>query len=250
MNLESSGILSATGTPLCSIPELSSEDEFEHEDDDYFQDGRVRAMFTDDVLITTSEEKSSGKSMGTPARSLRLSINMSFLSPSSPTPGGTSMSHCSPPSATYSSCSSAVSSPGGSAFSPILNPFQCTSDIRQYIMTDIGPQPSNSQVPALRSHLHLVRQRTYSKLGGATGGGFVSPTSPGWSGNDGAIKGLGVTLSPNEAPMSASFQTQSLAGQYGNKSHSSYERLKRFESMTELCSIPQRQELDLEPAST
>ncbi|KAG0344476.1 hypothetical protein BG004_004448, partial [Podila humilis] len=39
-----------------------------------------------------------------------------------------------------------------------------TSDMRQYIMTDIGPQPSNSQVPTLRSQSHLVRQRSSSKM--------------------------------------------------------------------------------------
>ncbi|KAF9180010.1 hypothetical protein BGZ51_006509 [Haplosporangium sp. Z 767] len=31
-------------------------------------------------------------------------------------------------------------------------------------MTDIGPQPSNSQMPTLRSHSHLVRQRSCSKI--------------------------------------------------------------------------------------
>ncbi|KAI1296363.1 hypothetical protein EDD11_007409 [Mortierella claussenii] len=41
-------------------------------------------------------------------------------------------------------------------------------------MTDIGPQPSNSQVPVLRSpHLQLVRQRSYSKIGGP---GFMAPS--------------------------------------------------------------------------
>ncbi|KAF9544811.1 hypothetical protein EC957_011632 [Mortierella hygrophila] len=120
-------------------------------------------------------------------RSNRLSINLSFLSPSSPSSAScSSASSSSPPSASYSSSSSAMSSPGGGAISPILNPFQWTSDLRQYIMTDIGPQPSNSQVPALRSHLHLVRQRSYSKIGGTgfggagIGGGLHSPGGSGY----------------------------------------------------------------------
>lgn len=180
-------------------------------------------------------------------RSNRLSINLSFLSPSSPSSAScssftslSSASSSSPPSASYSSSSSAMSSPGG-AISPILNPFQWTSDLRQYIMTDIGPQPSNSQVPALRSHLHLVRQRSYSKIGGTgfggagIGGGLHSPGGSGY-GNGGMsplspsssmAKGFGMSMSGMPMPMSptttmmtsrkaASLQTQALVGQYGN----------------------------------
>ncbi|KAF8945647.1 hypothetical protein BGZ47_002253 [Haplosporangium gracile] len=166
-------------------------------------------------------------------RSNRLSINLSFLFPSSPS-SLSSASSSSPPSASYSSSSSAMSSPGG-AISPILNPFQWTSDLRQYIMTDIGPQPSNSQVPVLRSHLHLVRQRSYSKIGGTgfggagIGGGLHSPG--GSSGNGGMsplspsssmAKGFGMSMpmSPTTMMMTsrktASLQTQALVGQYGN----------------------------------
>lgn len=180
-------------------------------------------------------------------RSNRLSINLSFLSPSSPSSAScssftslSSASSSSPPSASYSSSSSAMSSPGG-AISPILNPFQWTSDLRQYIMTDIGPQPSNSQVPALRSHLHLVRQRSYSKIGGTgfggagIGGGLHSPGGSGY-GNGGMsplspsssmAKGFGMSMSGMPIPVSpttmmmssrkaTSLQTQALVGQYGN----------------------------------
>ncbi|KAF9200659.1 hypothetical protein BGZ49_009094, partial [Haplosporangium sp. Z 27] len=88
---------------------------------------------------------------------------------------------CSPPSTTYSPSSSGASSPmeiknnvktnknsnGQHAkygSSPILTPFQWTSDLRQYIMTDIGPQPSNSQMPTLRSQSHFVRQKSCAKM--------------------------------------------------------------------------------------
>ncbi|KAF9156310.1 hypothetical protein BG015_006155 [Linnemannia schmuckeri] len=166
-------------------------------------------------------------------RSNRLSINLSFLSPSSPS-SLSSASSSSPPSASYSSSSSAMSSPGG-AISPILNPFQWTSDLRQYIMTDIGPQPSNSQVPALRSHLHLVRQRSYSKIGGTgfggagIGGGLHSPGGSGGNGgmsplspSSSMAKGFGMSMpmSPTTMMMTSrkttSLQTQALVGQYGN----------------------------------
>ncbi|CAO3567108.1 unnamed protein product [Mortierella alpina] len=114
----------------------------------------------------------------------RPSLHQHFSSPSLSSPPSASYSS----SSSSSSLSSAASSPGGvnanshpimcttgdtgsntssapaSAISPILNPFQWTSDLRQYIMTDIGPQPSNSEMPTLRSQSHLVRQRSCSKI--------------------------------------------------------------------------------------
>ncbi|KAK3846402.1 MAG: hypothetical protein J3R72DRAFT_417611 [Linnemannia gamsii] len=185
------------------------------------------------TVVSTNSKMTPGS-----GRSNRLSINLSFLSPSSPSSiscsSFTSMSSTSPstssspPSASYSSSSSAMSSPGG-AMSPILNPFQWTSDMRQYIMTDIGPQPSNSQVPALRSHLHLVRQRSYSKIGGTgfggagLGGGLHSPSSNGGmsplSPSSSMAKGFGMSMSSSPSPTMvrrSSLQTQALVGQYGN----------------------------------
>ncbi|KAF9906724.1 hypothetical protein EC991_000316 [Linnemannia zychae] len=103
----------------------------------------------------------------------------------------------------------------------------CPDDLRQYIMTDIGPQPSNSQVPALRSHLHLVRQRSYSKIGGTgfggagLGGGLHSPSSNGGisplSPSSSMAKGFGmsISLSPTMTRRT-SLQAQALVGQYGN----------------------------------
>jgi len=181
------------------------------------------------AIATTKEPSSLG------GRSTRLSINLSFLSPSSPSSVScspfspmSSVSSSSPPSASYSSSSSAMSSPGG-AISPILNPFQWTSDLRQYIMTDIGPQPSNSQVPALRSHLHLVRRRSYSKIGGTgfggaglggglnspSAGGGLSPLSPSSSMTKGFGMGMGIGMSPTMQRKN-SLQTQALVGHYGN----------------------------------
>ncbi|KAI8345133.1 hypothetical protein B0O80DRAFT_475402, partial [Mortierella sp. GBAus27b] len=61
--------------------------------------------------------------------------------------------------------------------SPILTPFLWTSDLRQYIMTDIGPQPSNSQMPSLRCESHLVRQVSSSKISPVAGGVCNSPTA-------------------------------------------------------------------------
>ncbi|KAG9064624.1 hypothetical protein KI688_002882 [Linnemannia hyalina] len=191
------------------------------------------------TAATTATEAAMTKAGG---RSNRLSINLSFLSPSSPSSAScSSASSSSPPSASYSSSSSAMSSPGGGAISPILNPFQWTSDLRQYIMTDIGPQPSNSQVPALRSHFHLVRQRSYSKIGGTgfggagIGGGLHSPGGSGYglggmsplSPSSSMAKGFGMSMSGMSMPMSpttamtisrkaTSLQTQALVGQYGN----------------------------------
>ncbi|KAG0253562.1 hypothetical protein BG011_006307 [Mortierella polycephala] len=106
----------------------------------------------------------------------RPSIQSHFQSPTLSSPPSASFINS---SSSAASCTSTASSPGefnshlsfsnpttpgGSAISPILTPFQWTSDLRQYIMTDIGPQPSNSQMPTLRSHSHLVRQRSCSKI--------------------------------------------------------------------------------------
>ncbi|CAO3566740.1 unnamed protein product [Mortierella alpina] len=198
-------------------------------------------MASDDIFITTSIEQSYPASTDAKSgRSQRLSINLSLLSPSSPA-SLSSANSSSPPSATYSSCSSAVSSPG-SGLSPILNPFQWTSDMRQYIMTDIGPQPSNSQVPALRSHMRLVRQRSYSKIGGP---GFVAPSPTSSVG-----KGMSMSLSPT-SPSSyftasarlatsvtspsamGSLQTQAMVGPYGHSSSGFYNR-PRHGSLTDV----------------
>ncbi|KFH69397.1 hypothetical protein MVEG_04210 [Podila verticillata NRRL 6337] len=149
----------------------------------------------------------------------------------------------SPPMQGMFSCSSSVtSSPGGNSMpmSPSLvgmcqfcggagvtaplpghghsNSGQWTSDLRQYIMTDIGPQPSNSQVPALRSGSHLVRQRSSSKISPAAAtmplanGGLVCPECGGCGQQsiDGVVYGGGL----------GSF--------YG-----------RYSSVTDLCTIPQ-----------
>ncbi|KAF9578616.1 hypothetical protein BGW38_005495 [Lunasporangiospora selenospora] len=119
-----------------------------------------------------------------------------------------------PPSASYtpSLVSSTASSPGGEngpcpvgpwntsggPVSPMLSPsmMQWTGDLRQYIMTDIGPQPANSQVPPLRFHATLIRQRSFSKisstcLGGSTSSGSGSaPMTPGVESGPGV--GIGV----------------------------------------------------------
>ncbi|KAG0028396.1 hypothetical protein BGZ81_004769, partial [Podila clonocystis] len=108
-------------------------------------------------------------------------------------PSTPALSSSPPMQGMFSSSSSVTSSPGGNysmPMSPNLVGVQCqfcggagmtgplvghsghcssgsaqwTSDLRQYIMTDIGPQPSNSQVPTLRSGSHLVRQRSSSKI--------------------------------------------------------------------------------------
>ncbi|KAF9915977.1 hypothetical protein BX616_004929 [Lobosporangium transversale] len=55
--------------------------------------------------------------------------------------------------------------PHVAAISPILTPFQWSSNPRQYIMTDIGPQPPNSQAPTLRSQSHPARHRPCPKIG-------------------------------------------------------------------------------------
>ncbi|KAG0289984.1 hypothetical protein BGZ96_006524 [Linnemannia gamsii] len=230
------------------------EDESNHGSNkqQYFEDFVTqRESWTYDNNITELSPLPSPSPATTPittrlgGRSNRLSINLSFLSPSSPSSVScssytslSSASSSSPPSASYSSSSSAMSSPGG-AISPSTNPFQWTSDLRQYIMTDIGPQPSNSQVPALRSHLHLVRQRSYSKIGGTgfggagMGGGLHSPSSNSCGGmsplspSSSMAKGFGMAMSSMPMPMSpttimmtsrkaTSLQTQALVGQYGN----------------------------------
>ncbi|KAF9289719.1 hypothetical protein BGZ68_008801 [Mortierella alpina] len=239
MDLDDSALHSASGMPLCTILEFPGE-EYENEDE---RDpvNFPRAMASEDVFITTNIEQDCPAPTDTKsARSQRLSINLSLLSPSSPA-SLSSANSSSPPSATYSTCSSAVSSPG-SGLSPILNPFQWTSDLRQYIMTDIGPQPSNSQVPALRSHMRLVRQRSYSKIGGP---GFVAPSPTSSMG-----KGMGMSLSPT-SPSSyftasarhatsvtttttmESLQTQAMVGPYGHSSSGFYNR-PRHGSLTDI----------------
>ncbi|KAF9954823.1 hypothetical protein BGZ72_004252 [Mortierella alpina] len=215
MDLDDSALLSASGMPLCTILEFPGE-EYENEDE-RDQVNSPRAMASEDIFITTSNEQ--GCPAPTDVKSARSS---------------------SPPSATYSSSSSAVSSPG-SGLSPILNPFQWTSDLRQYIMTDIGPQPSNSQVPALRSHMRLVRQRSYSKIGGP---GFVAPSPTSSMG-----KGMGMSLSPTSpssyfsasarlatsvtTPTTESLQTQAMVGPYGHSSSGFYNR-PRHGSLTDI----------------
>ncbi|OAQ27830.1 hypothetical protein K457DRAFT_127179 [Linnemannia elongata AG-77] len=226
------------------INERCLEDETQSRSWTYSDNIESPASLSPSSAAATTTGEAATKAGG---RSNRLSINLSFLSPSSPSPAScssftslSSASSSSPPSACYSSSSSAMSSPGG-AISPILNPFQWTSDMRQYIMTDIGPQPSNSQVPALRSHLHLVRQRSYSKIGGTgfggagIGGGLHSPGGSGYghgamsplSPSSSMAKGFGMSMSGMPMPISpttmmmtsrkaTSLQTQALVGQYGN----------------------------------
>ncbi|KAI7824849.1 hypothetical protein BC939DRAFT_449401 [Gamsiella multidivaricata] len=101
---------------------------------------------------------------------------------------------------------------GSTAISPILTPFQWTSDLRQYIMTDIGPQPSNSQMPTLRSHSHLVRQMSCSKISPVGGGACGSNNSN--SGSNSTTGSESGTSTPN--------------GGYS-----------RYSTITDLCTIPQ-----------
>ncbi|KAF9338192.1 hypothetical protein BG006_008683 [Podila minutissima] len=203
-------------TPLATIPELAS-----------------------DAIEPTASEESAKDEEVAPHKSLqkhqRLSINMSLLSPSS---SSSSLMSSSPPSASFSPSSpmsSAASSPSGhmriggfgsAGVSPILNPFQWTSDMRQYIMADIGPQPSNSQVPALRNQHLLVRQRSYSKIGPTCAGG-LSPSTLHPS-NGGCYfsraKSGSVALSPTTAELErAQF----------------HQGFLRRSSASDLCTIPQ-----------
>ncbi|KAF9939753.1 hypothetical protein BGZ67_008986 [Mortierella alpina] len=163
----------------------------------------------------------------------RPSLHQHFSSPTLSSPPSASYSSSS--SSSTSSLSSAASSPGeananthltmcttgdtgsnnssapASAISPILNPFQWTSDLRQYIMTDIGPQPSNSEMPTLRSHSHLVRQRSCSK---------ISPT---------CLSVSGAGSAPGSAPASAMPESLSTTAPV----------YVRRPSLTDLCTIPQ-----------
>ncbi|KAF9341058.1 hypothetical protein BGZ91_011155 [Linnemannia elongata] len=214
MDLDDSMPLMSPNMPLHTIPEFPDEDEYEDisqestssqqqfestvslqerrnilitrsgADDDDERDIKINERCLEDE--TQSRSWTYGDNIESPAslspssaaatttgeaatkvggRSNRLSINLSFLSPSSPSPAScssftslSSASSSSPPSACYSSSSSAMSSPGG-AISPILNPFH---------------------------HLHLVRQRSYSKIGGTgfggagIGGGLHSPGGSGY----------------------------------------------------------------------
>ncbi|KAG0379551.1 hypothetical protein BGX24_012734 [Mortierella sp. AD032] len=210
MNLDDPMPLMSPNMPLTTIPEFE-EDEDENDNGvshkstvQTFSQARKRSI----VTITPSEEDIEGNSNQQHPLDGKDGDAWTFTS--------------------YSSSSSAMSSPGG-AMSPILNPFQWTSDMRQYIMTDIGPQPSNSQVPALRSHLHLVRQRSYSKIGGTgfggagLGGGLHSPSLNGGmsplSPSSSMAKGFGMSMSSSPSPTMvrrSSLQTQALVGQYGN----------------------------------
>ncbi|KAI7829748.1 hypothetical protein BC939DRAFT_440455 [Gamsiella multidivaricata] len=170
MDFNLSALIIASGIPLTTIPELpGDENEFSDVELIPKEEERMRAMLFDDIFIPGPDSTSESRP-NKPHQ--RLSINMSSLSPFSHSACSPMFSSSSPPSATYSSCSSAVSSPG-SAFSPILNSFQWTSDLRQFILTDIGPQPCNSQVLGLRNHGGPVRRKSYSKIGGP---GFVAPT--------------------------------------------------------------------------
>ncbi|KAF9995307.1 hypothetical protein BGZ79_011004 [Entomortierella chlamydospora] len=85
-------------------------------------------------------------------------------------------------------------------------------------MTDIGPQPSNSQMPTLRSHLHFVRQRSCAK---------ISPVSP-----------------PNgvydHTPSSTcSTVDSSLVLPTSNMTTSCGATYSRYSTITDLCTIPQ-----------
>lgn len=216
--------LAVLATPLATIPELTSGDSIEH------TASSEETGAKDEEEVATSPYKSLQKHQ-------RLSINMSLLSPSSPS---SSLMSSSPPSASFSpsSLSSAASSPGhnmriggfGSAgVSPILNPFQWTSDMRQYIMADIGPQPANSQVPALRSqHFQLVRQRSYSKIGPTCAGGLSPSTLHPSNGNGSCYfsraKSGSVALSPTAGELErAQF----------------HQGFLRRSSSSDLCTIPQ-----------
>ncbi|KAK3822913.1 MAG: hypothetical protein J3Q66DRAFT_330412 [Benniella sp.] len=199
-----------SGTLLTTIPELPG-DEYECES---------AVDLADDILITETAIVNAAAAAATSApfssrilnipsactftasayaRSKRLSINMTLLSPSlhtsttvMPTPPSGSFSPSL--SASSSSTSSTVSSPG-SNLSPSFSNDTWASDLRQYIMTDIGPQPSNTQVPGLRSHPRgPVRRKSYSKLGGL---GFATPAP---SPSDGSFRGLGLGLSFPNSP--------------------------------------------------
>ncbi|KAG0087448.1 hypothetical protein BGZ93_010952 [Podila epicladia] len=163
-------------------------------------------------------------------------------------PSTPALSSSPPMQGMFSSSSSVTSSPGGSSLpmSPNLVGMQCqfcggagmtgplvggpgnsgcsgqwTSDLRQYIMTDIGPQPSNSQVPTLRSGSHLVRQRSSSKISPAAAtmslanGGMVCPECGGY----------GQQCADGVVPYG------------GGGGHGSF--YGRYASVTDLCTIPQ-----------
>ncbi|KAF9970739.1 hypothetical protein BGZ73_006495 [Actinomortierella ambigua] len=124
--------------------------------------------------------------------------------------------------------------------SPILNPFQWTSDLRQYIITDIGPQPTNSQIPALRAHHYLTRQRSFSKVGSNScpkAYRTLSPSSVATS------PGGHAPYSPT-SPMESVYPHQEYRSMYGTYSG----RLcGRYGSMNDLCTIPQDEPLPPTP---
>ncbi|KAG0337016.1 hypothetical protein BG004_007817 [Podila humilis] len=196
INGENAVLSSILATPLATIPEVMSADEAPPATSSYNMEF-IKDEPKSSSRIDDGGEEEDVMTSPPPYKSLqrqqqRLSINMSLLSPSSSCSSSSLMS-CSPPSATFSpssAVSSAMSSPGtghgshsmrigslnsAGCASPGLNPFHWTSDMRQYIMADIGPQPSNSsQVPVLRNQHFLVRQRSYSKIGPTCAGGSES----------------------------------------------------------------------------
>ncbi|KAG0219766.1 hypothetical protein BGX31_011171 [Mortierella sp. GBA43] len=163
-----------SGTPLTTIPELPG-DECECEDMVGLrnnEDKRMRAMLTDSILITEAAIVNAAAAAATGA----------------------------------SSTSTATTTASAYARSKRLSLNMTLFDMRQYIMTDIGPQPSNSLVPGLRSPqmtLGLVRRRSYSKMGGLgyTTPAMLSPSlSPSFASSMPAVsggysKGLGLGLS-------------------------------------------------------
>lgn len=126
---------------------------------------------------------------------------------------------------------SAAASGGPNTISPILTPFQWTSDLRQYIMTDIGPQPSNSQMPTLRSHSHLVRQVSCSKISPVG-----APANAGGNGNGGMNHNgtINSSIGPRVGCGNAGAGSELPTGAFTpNSAHS------RYSTITDLCTIPQ-----------
>ncbi|KAF9414215.1 hypothetical protein BGZ94_000464, partial [Podila epigama] len=170
-------------------------------------------------------------------------------------------------SSSYSPSSSVTSSPGGGSsgcnsggsyslpMSPSLTGFQChtcggpgmsptsqwTSDIRQYIITDIGPQPSNSQVPTLRSQSHLVRQRSSSKVSPAA----VTSTMPYQSlSSSSSSSMLSSPCSPSvpscpECGESAQNTADGVVPSFGIGGLGHGSLYSRYSSVTDLCTILQ-----------
>ncbi|KAF9945547.1 hypothetical protein BGZ65_010615 [Modicella reniformis] len=170
-------IPSSSGSPLTTIPELPG-DECEYEDDD--------VLITDAAVIT--------------AAVAAASCNNTFGLMRTPLFSSTSIT-----------TSAYARSKQLEINMTLLSPSFNNHDMRQYIMTDIGPQPSNSQVPGLRNH-YTGRRKSYTKMGGlglATPAMSPSMSPPSWSsgssvsagsvvvgtGGQGQFKGLGLGLS-------------------------------------------------------